>query len=112
MICAISQSAAAATSQFTIQCTRNIDGNLQGRGISQQSLRPEIMLNHGDSLRRNFRLRIPGLETGLLSSQDGSQPVPESLRDEAELRGDQLHVPAAALVVDAGELGGADTAGL
>ena len=66
------------------------------------------MISHGDALRRNFRLRISGLEAGLLSGQDSGQPVSEILRGTAELRGDQLHVPPPALGLHAGELGGAD----
>src|SRR6476646_68833 len=97
MICATSQSASAPSNQFTIRWT-----NMYG-------LQPEIMISHGDALRRNLRLRISGVETGLLSGQDSGQPVSEALRCTAELRGNPLHVPAPAFGLHAGELGGADT---
>src|ERR1017187_6211706 len=94
MICATSQSASALNSQFKIQCTKNIRG-----------LQPEIMISHGDPLRRDLRLRIPGLEAGLLSGQNSGQPIPETLRRALELRGNQLHVPPPALALHAGERG-------
>src|SRR4051812_37821490 len=70
------------------------------------------MIFHGDALRRNFRLRIRKLEAGLLSGETAVEAIPEALRRTAELRRDQLHVPAAALGLDADELGRADAARL
>src|ERR1019366_1849843 len=73
-----------------------------------RGLQPEIMISHGDALCRDIRLRIYGLEAGLLSGQDSGQPIPEILRTKAELRGDQLYVPPPAFGLHAGTLGGAD----
>src|SRR3954463_4024796 len=75
-------------------------------------LEPEIMISHGDALRRNIRLRISGVEARLLSGENAVEPIPEALCHAAELRGGQLHIPAFALGIDATELGGADSRGV
>src|SRR5207302_2175245 len=59
-----------------------------------------------DALRRNLRLRICSVETGLLPGQTAGQTVSEPLRPAAQLRGDQLHVPPAALRYHVAKLGG------
>ena len=77
-----------------------------------RGLRPEIMISHGNVVCRNLRLCLSGLEAGLLSGQAAGQAVSEALRRAAELRGDQLHVPAPALGRHAEELGGSHAARL
>src|ERR1017187_152114 len=93
-------SARAPTSQLTIRCT------------SIAALRPEIMISHGDVVCRNLRLCISCLEARILPGKASGQPVSEALRPTAQLRGDQLHVPASANGVDPPELGGGDASGL
>src|SRR5471030_531829 len=99
MICATIQSATALTSQLTMM-------------FIILDLQPEIMISHGDALRRNLRLRISGLETRLLPGQASGHAISEALRRTAKLRGDQLHVPPSALGQDARKLGGGHSAGL
>src|SRR5450432_164207 len=99
MICATIQSATALTSQLTMM-------------FIILDLQPEIMISHGDALRRNLRLRISGLETRLLPGQASGRAISEALRRTAKLRGDQLHVPPSALGQDARKLGGGHSAGL
>src|SRR5450432_1012807 len=99
MICATIQSASPLNNQLTMICII-------------LDLQPEIMISHGDALRRYLRLRISGLETRLLSGQASGRAISEALRRTAELRGDQLHVPPSALGQDARKLGGGHAARL
>src|SRR5947208_2070267 len=92
------EGASTVTSQLTMMCTMKIS--------SQRCLQPEIMISHGDALRRDLRLRISGLEARLLPGQATGPPVSELLRGTAQLRGDQLHIPPPAFGHDARKLGG------
>src|SRR5271155_1343196 len=56
-------------------------------------------------LRRNLGIRIPELETGLLSTKAGRERFSEALRRAPQLGRNQLHFPPVAESLDARKLG-------
>src|ERR1039458_6582274 len=99
MICATSQSARALRNQLTMRCSIRTSGS-------------EIMISHGDIVRGDIRFCLPCLEAGLLSGQAAGQSISETLRRTAQLRRDQLYVPALAGGHHASGMGGGDADGL
>src|ERR1039457_433259 len=66
------------------------------------------MISHGNAFCRNLLLRISGLEAGVLPGLASGQAVARELFRAAQLRGDQLPLPAPARGVDTGSVGGGD----
>ncbi len=64
------------------------------------------------SILGNFRIRLPQLEARVLRREAARQEIPVLLCDAAQRGGGELHVPAAAVGVDAGKLGERHATGL
>src|ERR1022692_4358352 len=67
---------------------------------------------HAQSLRRHVRICLPKLEARFLSGQAAIQEIPQLLFRAAKRSGSELHFPAAADRLNAGEMGKRKASGI